>query len=118
MPHDDDIRFALDKKLLDAEYVAIGDYISALPEAPTVFDVVGDFEIKEGEQVFDSVRWQTASAGLAVKMRYAGQATGYILQHIFQGTFTSQHYLDFPAIPSLHVKIDGEGQFRIELDGR
>jgi hypothetical protein len=83
-----------------------------------VFDVVGDFDIKEGEQVFDSVRWQTASAGLAVKMRYAGQATGYILQHIFQGTFTSQHYLDFPAIPSLHIKIDGEGRFRIELDGR
>jgi hypothetical protein len=52
MPHDEMLRFAIDKKLMDVEFLALGDHIAAIREAPTVFDVIGEVEVKEGETLF------------------------------------------------------------------
>ena len=45
MPHDELLRFVLDKKLMDIEYIALADEISTDPDAPSVFDVIGDVEV-------------------------------------------------------------------------
>lgn len=118
MPHDELLRFALDKKLMDVEYIALGEQISAVREAPTVFDVIGQVEVKEGETLFNLMQWDTESAGITMKMRYTGQATGYIAAYVFQGAFTAQYYCDFPALPSLQLDMETVGTFRIEIDGR
>jgi len=118
MPHDDLVRFAIDKNLMDVEYLALGDQISAVREAPTVFDVIGEVEVKEGETLFNLMQWTTESAGVAVKMQYMGQATGYIADYVFQGAFSAQYYCDFPALPSLQLCMDTVGTFRVELDKR
>lgn len=118
MPHDELVRFAIDKKLMDVEYLALGDQISAVRESPTVFDVIGEVEVKEGETLFNLMQWDSENAGVAMKMRYTGQATGYIADYVFQGAFTAQYYCDFPALPFLQVSMETVGTFRIEIDDR
>jgi len=118
MPHDDLIRFALDKKLMEVEYLAIGNEISVAREAPTAFDVVGEVEVQEGEAIFDLIRWETVRAGVAIRMGYSGRATGYIGDYIFQGTFTGNHFCDFPKLPAVRLEMETEGTFHIELDRR
>lgn len=118
MPHDDLLRFAIDKKLMEVEYVALSDQISTDDENPTVFDVVGSVEVEEGEPIFDMMRWETQTAGRSMQMQYAGKATGYIADAVFQGSFSAQYYCGFPAAPSLNIQLEIEGTFRIEIDGR
>jgi hypothetical protein len=71
MPHEELLRFALDKKLMDVEYLALGDAISTVPESPTVFDVIGDIEVSEGETLFNIAEWDHNS--------------GYIHEHAVHG---------------------------------
>jgi hypothetical protein len=118
MPHDEMVRFAVDKKLMDAEYLALGDQISAVREAPTVFDVIGEVEVQKGETLFNLIQWDTEIAGVAMKMRYSGRATGYIADYVFQGAFTANHYCEFPAMPSVRFVMWTEGTFRVEIDNR
>src|SRR5205823_437070 len=99
MPHDDLVRFAIDKRLMDVEYLALSDQISTDPECPTVFDVVGNVEVKQGEPIFNIMQWDTETAGISMKMRYTGKATGYIADFVFQGSFGAQYYCDLPAMP-------------------
>lgn len=118
MPHDELVRFAMDKNLMNIEYLALSDQISAVPEVPTVFDVIGQVEIQKGEILFDIMRWDTEIAGLAMKMRYTGRGTGYIADYVFQGSFDAQYYCDFPAVPLLQINMEIAGTFRIEIDNR
>jgi hypothetical protein len=103
---------------MDVEYIALGDQISAVRETPTVFDVIGEVEVKEGETLFNLMQWDTENAGGAMKMRYAGQATGFIADYVFQGTFTAQYHCDFPAVPLLELDMETVATFRIEIDSR
>jgi hypothetical protein len=116
MPHDELLRFAIDKKLMDVEYLALDDQISALRDAPTVFDVIGNVEVEKGETLFNITQWDTETAGVAMKMRYTGRATGYIADYVFQGVFTAQYYCDFPALPSLQFSMETMGTIRLEID--
>lgn len=118
MPHDELLRFAMDKRLMEVDYVALSDHLSTDDESPTVFDVVGSVEIEQGEPVFDMMRWETQTAGLSTQMRYAGRATGYIADGVFQGSFNAQYYCGFPAAPLLKIELEIDGTFRIEIDGR
>jgi hypothetical protein len=118
MPHDELVRFAINKKLMDVEYLALGDQISTSPEVPTAFDVIGEVDVAQGESLFNLIQWDTESAGVSMKMRYAGRATGYIANHVFMGAFNAQYYCDFPALPSLQFDMEAEGTFRLEIDNR
>jgi hypothetical protein len=118
MPHDKLVKFAIDKKLMEVEYLALGDEISSVRETPTVFDVVGEVEVSEGETIFNLMQWETESAGVAMRMRYAGQATGYISDFVFRGAFTAQYYCDYPALPLLQFGMETVGTFRVEIDNR
>ncbi len=118
MPHDELVKFAIDKKLMDVEYLALSDQISTDPEYPTVFDVICNVEVQEGEPIFDMMQWEAQTAGVSMKMRYTGTATGYVSDFVFQGSFKAQYYCDIPAIPSLKIQMETEGTFRIEIDGQ
>lgn len=118
MPHDELVRFAIDKKLMDVEYLALSEQISTDPEQPTVFDVIGKVEVEAGEPVFNIMQWDTETAGISTSMRYTGTATGYITNFVFQGSFSATYYCDFPAMPFLKFQMEMEGALRIELDGR
>jgi hypothetical protein len=118
MPHDQLVRFALNKNLMDVEFVALGEYISAVREAPTVFDVVGEVEVQEGETIFNLTQWEAESAGVAMKVHYSGRATGYIKDYVLRGTFTANTYCDFPALPSLWLQMETVGTFRVEIENR
>jgi len=118
LPHDELVRFAIDKKLMDVEYLALSDQISTDPECPTVFDVVGNVEVKQGESIFNIIQWDTETAGISMKMRYIGKGTGYIADYVFQGSFDAQYYCDLPAMPFLKLQMETEGSFRIEIDRR
>ena len=115
MPHDALLRFALDKRLLDIEYVALAQQIASTPDTPTVFDVIGAIKIQDGEQIFDLMRWRTETAGLATQLQYQGQAAGYIANRVFQGSLNVKYLCTYLALPSLQVHIDLEGVFSIEL---
>ena len=65
-----------------------------------------------------STHWDTESAGVAIKMRYFGRATGFIADFVFQGTFTANYDCDFPALPSLWLDMETVGTFRVEIDNR
>lgn len=118
MPHDDVLKFALDKRLLDVEYVALDGDISDKRESPTVFDVVGEVRVSEGEAVFDVMQWRSESAGIDVHMQYQGQATGYISDLVFRGTFHAKYMCVYPAVPSLQIRMATAGTFSVELDAQ
>ena len=102
MPNEALLRFALDKHLLDVEYVALAERISENQEPGRVFDVVGALNIQEGEQIYDLLRWRTETA-IATQMQYQGQATGYIADRVFKGSFSATYLCTYPALPSLRI---------------
>lgn len=118
MPHDEMLRFALDKKLMEVDYIALASQISTNPSAPTTFDVIGEIEVREGETMFNLAQWNTETAGIQMRMRYAGWATGYIEDYVFQGTFSASYYCSYPAVPVLSLEMQTAGTFRIQIDGR
>lgn len=118
MPHDEILRFALDKKLLDVEYVALAEEISVNPEAPTVFDVIGDVEVSEGETLFNIATWQATTAGVAIRMRYTGRAVGFIEDNVFRGIFSAHYYCEAPLLPMFRMEMETEGVFEVIVDDR
>lgn len=116
VPHEALQKFAIDKHLLDVEYVALDPRISENREKPTVFDVVGAISIQRGEQIFDLTRWRTETAGSDVQMQYQGQATGYIANYLFQGTYSATYLCTYPHLPSFELQMELEGKFSIEFD--
>lgn len=117
-PHDEMLRFAQDKKLMDAEFVSLDPVVSADPERPTVFDVVGSVTVKEGETLFDYLRWNTVVTTIATTMTYRGQGVGIIKDGLFAGTFLVEYENSFPALPGLCITMTGVGTFEMHIDGR
>lgn len=118
IPHDELLQFTLDKRLLDAEYIALSKEISSDPMKPTTFDVVGDVEIDEGETLFDILKWDTVVAGIAMSMSYQGQATGCIVEGVFRGDFQAEYQCTFPTALALQISMYTSGQFQVVLDDR
>ena len=118
MLHDELLRFALDKRLMDVEYMALAEQISADIERPTVFDVVGEIKVDAGEAMFDVVRWRTETAGLAMQMRYHGQATGFIDESTFKGTYEARYESSFPLLPGMRMEMRISGDFNVQIDSR
>ena len=118
MPHDEMLRFALDKKLMDVEYVALSDEISTDPEAPSVFDVIGDVEVRQGETLFDIASWDTITAGISMRMRYTGRAVGFFEGNVFRGVFSAHYYCQPPSIAVFCMEMETVGTFEIVVDGR
>jgi hypothetical protein len=115
-PHDDMLRFAQDKGLMDIEYVSLSSRISSDPDSPTVFDAVAGVSVKRGETLFDIRRWETQVAGAAAAMSYRGQAVGYIKDGVFGGAFRADYEMRFPAAPMLVIDIAAAGEFSLIVD--
>jgi hypothetical protein len=115
MPNEALHRFALDKHLLELEYVALAQRISENPESPTVFDVVGAMSIQRGEQMYDLMQWRAITSEIDMQMQFQGQALGYIANRVFQGTVHGTYRCTFPMLPDLQIQMDLEGVLFIEL---
>ena len=118
MPHIDLLQFARDKKLQEVEYVALSGYLSSDPGDPTLFDIIGDVRIEEGEPVFDIFRWETEYAGTEVRMTYRGQAAGYVEGFLFRGAFQSEYECAYPIVPDLKISMNVVGHFEVKIDDR
>ena len=116
LPHEELLKFAQDKKLLDVEYVSLSSSISSDPSDPTTFDVVGHVSVVKGETLFDMLRWDTHVAGIGVAMTYRGQASGIIEGECFHGTFQAEYDSNFPALPGFSIGMFGLGNFEVVLD--
>jgi len=117
-PHEVMLKFAQEKNLMDIEYVSLDETISSDPASPTVFDVFGSVSVSEGETLFDIVRWDTQSAGIAMSMNYRGQAMGYLKERIFSGRFQAEYEQNFPAAPMIRMNMYAMGVFEVVLDDR
>lgn len=118
MPHDEMLRFALDKKLMDVEYIALADEISTNPDAPSVFDVIGDVDVREGETLFNIATWETTTAGVSIRMRYTGRAVGFFEKNVFRGLFSSHYYCEPPLLPMFRMEMETVGAFEVVVDDR
>lgn len=118
MPHDEMLRFALDKKLMDAEYIALADEISTDPDKPSNFDVIGNVEVSEGETLFNIATWMTEEAGVTVHMRYTGRAVGFFERNVFRGAFSAHYYCEAPMLPMFLMEMETEGAFEVVVDDR
>ena len=117
-PHDQLLQFARDKNLLNAEYISLSEKISSDPENPTIFDVIDNVSVSEGEILFDIVRWDTQIAGIALSMTYRGQATGYIQNGVFNGSFQAEYESTVPSMPEFCMNMYTLGTFEVVLDDR
>jgi hypothetical protein len=118
MPHDELLRFALDKKLMDVEYIALAEEISTDPDAPSVFDVIGDVEVSQGETLFDVATWEATTAGVSIRMRYTGRAVGFFEKNLFRGVYSAHYYCEAPLVPMFGMEIETEGAFEVVVDER
>lgn len=118
MPHDELLRFALNKKLMDVEYIALADEISTDPDTPSVFDVIGDVEVSEGESLFNIATWETTTAGVSIRMRYTGRAVGFFERNVFRGAFSAHYYCEAPLLPMFRLDLETEGVFEVVVDER
>jgi hypothetical protein len=118
MPHDDMMKFALSQRLTDLEYVALDTKISSDIDQPTVFDVVGQVSIKEGDTLFDLVSWTTQSAGVSMKMIFLAQAVGFISNMEFCGVSAARYLCTFPDVLDLTIEMGVVSTFQIGIDDR
>jgi hypothetical protein len=116
LPHEDLMKFAFDKRLLDVEYLALGNEISNDPERPTSWDVVGEAQVEKGERIFDLANWRSETMGAAMHTVYQGRALGYLSDYKFQGLFTAKH-LTWPIVmPSFKIELETYGVLTAELN--
>jgi hypothetical protein len=117
-PHVAMQQFALDKQLMDVEYVSLDDAISSSPATPTVFDVVGGVSLTQGESIFDIAHWRTEFVGTDMSIAFAGQATGFISEGLFSGAISTRHICTLPRAPEFCLAITMCGTISIEVDRR
>ncbi len=117
-PHDELLKFAHDKHLLDMEYISLSSTISKDASSPTIFDVVGRVDVTKGDAVFSLFQWQTQTAGIDMLMNYRGQAAGCIDGERFCGNFQVEYCSTFPAIPACQLTMFGIGTFEVLIDTR
>ena len=116
VPHDELLKFAQDKKLMDAEYISFDQTISNDPASPTFFDVAGGVNVNQGEKLFDILRWETQVAGIAISMNYRGQALGHIEGNRFHGNFQVEYEAQIPRFPLFSLNMYGSGNFEVFLE--
>lgn len=103
-------------RLMDMEYICLSEVISSDAECPSTFDVVGDFEVSEGDELFDIIQWETQVAGLPTHMSLRGQAIGHLDEYIFHGLFQAEYRMTFPNFPGMEINAYGVGRFEVEID--
>jgi Type I restriction enzyme R protein N terminus (HSDR_N) len=113
-PHDELRRFA-ELRIGDIEYVCLTSTLSEDPLKPSIFHVVGSFNIEEGDHLFDMAKWSTSIAGIDASMTYGGQATGFVKSGVFQGAVEARYEITFPAVTGLRIVVSGTGQLSLSM---
>ncbi len=112
------LQFMQNKGFVDLDYVSLSADISSDPAAPTTFDVIGDIQLHQGEQIFDASSWTSKTMGLNSNMTLRGQGSGHIEGHCFSGSFQTEYDVSFPQAPGFGISMFGGGSFSITLDDR
>jgi len=118
LPHEHWQKFAEKKDLSRMEYISLDEAISCDPTCPTAFDVCGQIEVKEGEVLFDLLKWRIQNAEIEMSMIYRGQAAGYLERNIFRGLHRMEMVTSFPELPDFIVALFTTGEFEIVVDDR
>lgn len=114
-PREEVMKFAIDKRMVDAEYICLDDTISLDENNPSAFDVVGSLKIEEGEEIYNVLKWQSQSAGTTMQMVYTGLATGYLEGDAFKGRFLSNIDISLPIFPGLIISTYMRGDFSVTI---
>jgi hypothetical protein len=114
-PNEDLRRFAEIKQLANIEYVCLTSTLSEDSIEPSIFHVIGQFNIEEGDRLFDMATWTTSIAGIDAIMAYGGQATGYLDSGTFQGIVEARYEVVFPAMPAVRIVLSGAGQLSFSM---
>lgn len=114
-PNNEVLQFMNDKKLMDAEYVALSEKISSDSKKQTIFDAVGGLNIEEGESLFDSIKWQSVVADIAVNMNYRAQVVGFIDGDKFKGEAQTEYTITYTADPDAQISIFAVSEFEVGL---
>ena len=115
-PHFEVLDFAERKGLMDLDYVCLDGMISQDPENPSIFEVASEFEIEDGESVFDLVAWKESKLEYSGRIGMKGQAMGVLQNDVFLGFFRS-HYLTFMSgldVPLLEMFAEGTFEIYVE----
>ncbi|MGX1163801.1 hypothetical protein AB7M16_000067 [Bradyrhizobium sp. USDA 372] len=114
-PNDSLKQFAETKQFLNMEYVCLTSTLSENPLEPSIFHVIGDLEVAEGDHLFDLATWSTQVAGLDAVIAYSGQATGYLASGVFEGIVEAKYETTFPAMPAVRIITFGSGRLRMSI---
>jgi len=113
-PHDDLKKFA-EQKFPDMEYVCLASTLSEDPINPTIFHVIGSFDVQQGDSLFDVATWKTNVAGIDASLTYGGQATGFLKSGIFRSVVEAKQEMTFPTMPHVRIVLSGTGELNITI---
>ncbi|MDE2166227.1 MAG: hypothetical protein KGJ66_07805 [Alphaproteobacteria bacterium] len=102
-PHEEMRPFLEAVHLDDFEYVCLDETISTDAAKPSVFEILGSYELREGQVYYDLLQWKSRVLGFDSDTVIQGQATGYLADDKFCGianfhSVTTIKNLPFPTI--------------------
>jgi len=118
LPRTEMMQFAVDKHLMDVEYISLDEEVSKSEDHPTVFDFVGSLSVSKGEKLYNLTEWKSEVAGIETAITYRGQAVGYIRDDNFIGAFQSEMECQYPALPDFRLTFNSLGSFAVKVDTR
>jgi hypothetical protein len=113
--HDSQKDFAEQKQFAIMEYVCLDSVLSEDPFKPTIFHVVGKFNVESGDVTFDVAAWKSRIADIDAVFSYSGQATGFLQAGVFRGTVEARYEFVFPAMPKLRIVQTGIGKLEMPI---
>lgn len=114
-PNDELRKFAETKQFLNMEYVCLSSTLSEDPLKPSIFHVIGDFNVDEGDTLFDLATWKTQVAGLDAVIAYSGQLTGHLASGAFEGVVEAKYETTFPVTPTVRITTFGSGRLHMSM---
>ena len=117
-PHEEIERFMLDKKIMEAQYVANDSVISTNAARPTLFDVSDVVAVDRRDVLFDVINWTATSAGFNYEIEYWAQVFGHLENKVFTGEFNSVYDIKLRIFGNVEIQFLVAGAFHIEVDER
>lgn len=107
-------KFAMQKGLLDVEYICLDNHISTDPASPSTFDIVGGYKTEVGEPVYDVIHRQTLEMGFPQSISYTGSAVGSLKDEAFIGTFSMRFDFELTTpLCKVPYSVLSEGSFQV-----
>lgn len=116
LPHEAMAEFMAKANFDDNEFVSLSPQISTDSKLPTTFDFAVRVQVKQGDVIYDPLKWESNIAGIPLQISYRGQALGSASERTFKGTFQAEYDFTTEAMPTFHLSMYTIGDFEIGLD--